>query len=135
MKTVYLNLLLLVFGGGVYGVIELIWRGRTHWTMVLLGGVCFLILYNLYARFPTMSLPEYCVFGSLIITSLEYVMGCVVNLYFDWNVWDYSDLPLNIMGQVCLLYSVYWGLLCVPMNYIFRLISGYLKPLMNVNKA
>ena len=41
-----LNKYLFLFGVGglLYILIELIWRGRSHWTMFLLGGICFVFL-------------------------------------------------------------------------------------------
>jgi len=37
-----------------------------------------------------------------------------VNIVLGWEVWDYSQLPLNIMGQVCLLYSGMWFFISMP---------------------
>ena len=31
-------------GGVLYVLIELAWRGRSHWTMFVLGGLCFVYL-------------------------------------------------------------------------------------------
>ena len=39
-----------------------------------------------------------CVVNTLLITGLEFVTGCVVNLGFGWNVWNYTNQPLNLMG-------------------------------------
>ncbi len=50
-------------------------------------------------------------FGSVILTSaLEFVTGFVLEKLFHSKWWDYSDLPFNIMGYVCLKFSLYWGL-------------------------
>lgn len=133
LKDISRDVLLFSAGGLAYGGIELLWRHRTHWTMMLTGGACFLALYKLYNRFPRLSLPEKCVLGSLVITSLEFAVGCVVNLTLNWGVWDYSKMPLNILGQVCLLYSVLWGLLCIPISSICRLINR--KKIIKYNKA
>ena len=46
--------------------------------------------------------------GSTIITVLEFITGCIVNLWLGWNVWDYSNLPLNLLGQICLPFSTLW---------------------------
>ncbi len=122
LKTISKDLLLFSVGGLSYGAMEILWRQRTHWSMVLTGGACFLALYKLYGRFPRLSMPEKCVLGSLVITSLEFAVGCVVNLALGWGVWDYSRMPMNLLGQVCLLYSVLWGFLCIPISGICRLI-------------
>ncbi len=118
LKNIQKDILLFSAGGIAYGGLELLWRQRTHWTMMVTGGVCFLALYKLYARFPRLSMPEKCVLGSLVITSLEFAVGCVVNLALGWNVWDYSRMPLNLLGQICILYSVLWGFLCIPISVL-----------------
>ena len=43
------------------------------------------------------------------------------------NVWDYSGFPLNIMGQVCLLYSVLWGLLSIVAIPLYRFFFSWLE--------
>lgn len=60
-----------------------------------------------------MPIWEQALIGSAIITSLEFITGCIVNLALGWNVWDYSGIPFNIMGQICLPYSVLWTFLSV----------------------
>lgn len=112
------DLVVFLIGGVAYSMIEILWRGNTHWTMVLLGGLCFLILYKLYGYLEKYSLLEKCVFGAIIITILEFSVGCVVNLLFQMNVWNYSSMPLNLFGQICILYSTLWGFLCIPINFI-----------------
>ena len=105
---------LLILGGLLYVVIELLFRGHSHWTMFLLGGICF-VLCGLLNEITckgnstsNMPLTKQMLYGAVIITVLEFITGCVVNLYLGWNVWDYSKLPLNIYGQVSLLFSIAW---------------------------
>lgn len=45
---------------------------------------------------------------------MEFVVGLIVNVAWKQNVWDYSNLPLNIMGQVCLPFSILWFLITIP---------------------
>ena len=40
--------------------------------------------------------------------------GVADNLVMGWNVWDYSSMPLNLYGQICLPFSGLWFLLCIP---------------------
>ena len=49
-----------------------------------------------------------------IITGIELVTGLIVNVALKWHVWDYSALPLNIAGQVSLVFSVVWFFLALP---------------------
>lgn len=102
------------FGGTVYCSIEILWRGRTHWTMAVLGGLCFLIIYLLNKKLKGKSLILRCVLGASIITALEFLVGYAVNIRLGWQVWDYSKLRFNLMGQICLRYFLLWFLLCIP---------------------
>ena len=95
-------------GAAGYPVIELIWRQSTHWSMALAGGTCLLLLYNLYGKFTKLSLGMKCVLGSGVITAVEFVAGLLVNCWQDWNVWDYSNTPGNIMGQICPQFTLLW---------------------------
>lgn len=63
------------------------------------------------------------VIGSVFITSIEFAFGVIFNILLKKNVWDYSRMPLNICGQICLLYSFVWGLLSI----IFIPFAEYLK--------
>ena len=108
-------------GAAGYPVIELIWRQSTHWSMALAGGTCLLLLYNLYGKFTKLSLGMKCVLGSGVITAVEFVAGLLVNCWQDWNVWDYSCFKFHFMGQICLVYSVVWGLLCLPMSGLCKI--------------
>ncbi len=119
-KNIRRDLALFCAGGLTYGGMELLWRQRTHWSMILTGGACFLSLYKLYEKFPHLSIPQKCVLGSCIITGFEFAVGCIVNLKFGWKVWDYSSMPINLKGQICLVYSVLWGFLCIPINALCK---------------
>lgn len=104
-------------GGIFYVIIELLWRGNSHWSMFVLGGLCFLIigLINEQSRGKIPLILQMSI-SAVIITALEFVTGYIVNIKLDMNVWNYSDLPYNIMGQVCLLYTILWfflSLLCI----------------------
>ncbi len=112
------DLVLFLLGGVFYALIEVVWRGYTHWSMLVLGGTVFLTLYKLFNKLDKLSLLEKCVIGAGIITMLEFITGCIVNLYFDMGVWNYSRMPFNLLGQVCILYSTMWGFLCIPINYL-----------------
>ena len=88
--------------------IEILWRGHTHWTMGVLGGVCFALigLLDEWQDHPPMLLQM--VQGAAIVTALELLVGLIVNRWLGWNVWDYSDMPYNVMGQICPQFMVAW---------------------------
>jgi uncharacterized membrane protein len=101
-------------GAIIYSLLEIAWRGFTHWTMALTGGLCLACIYFTNGHMNGKRLWKKCCVGCIIITIIEFAVGCVVNRILNWEVWDYSDHALNLFGQVCLLYTVIWFTLCVP---------------------
>ncbi|NLL45437.1 MAG: hypothetical protein GX250_01335 [Clostridiales bacterium] len=99
-------------GGSTYGAIELLFRGFTHWSMLLAGGVCFCLMYKI-SGMPIKRWRKW-LLGAVVITTVEFVAGAIVNIWLRWGVWDYSGHPLNLFGQVCLLFTLLWFLLCIP---------------------
>ena len=95
---------LFYLGGAAYMTLEFLWRGRSHGSMFLLGGGCFLALGQL--RRLKLPLPALSVLGSGVVTGLELLAGLTVNR--DHAVWDYSAMPLNFRGQICAPYSLLW---------------------------
>lgn len=102
--------ILFLVGGGVYVLMEILWRGYTHWTMFLLGGACFVVmgLLNEYKIPWHWCLLRQSIVSACIITVFEFLTGCIVNLWLGWQVWDYSSLPFNLHGQVCLYFFLLW---------------------------
>ena len=126
-NTVKGNITLFSIGGVSYGVIELIWRRYTHWTMVITGGVCFVLLYRIFKKLVHIALWKKCIIGSSLITFIEFISGCIVNLWGKLEVWDYSDMPANFLGQICLYYSILWGLLTIPIAAVCKMIRKMLR--------
>ncbi|MCM1506526.1 MAG: putative ABC transporter permease [Ruminococcus flavefaciens] len=114
------HLFAFLMGYFIYSLIEIINRGYTHWTMALTGGLILTILYALN-NIKTMTLIKSCFIGSVIITAIEFIVGVFDNIIMHWNVWDYSGMPFNVSGQICLLFSCYWFLLCIPAYYLCRI--------------
>lgn len=110
-----------------YGILEVLFRGYTHWSMLLTGGLCLLLLYLIAVR-SNWSLPKQWIAGAAIFTTLEFLVGIVVNLRLGWQVWDYSTQPLNLLGQICPLFSLIWLVLCIPAAAFCRRLHGYLCP-------
>ena len=111
--SVALHSVLGVIGGMAYMVIEILWRGHTHWSMGVLGGMCFVFIGLLDEWFEHPPLLLQMVQGAAIVTMLELITGIIVNMHLGWDVWDYSDMPGNFMGQVCPQFSVAWFFLSV----------------------
>jgi len=119
--------LLFILGGIVYTIIELLWRGSSHWSMYIVGGICFVLIGLINEIFTfNMYIEVQAAISSVIVTVLEFLSGIVVNIWLGWNVWDYSHLPLNVMGQVCLLYTVLWFFLSYLGIYLDDLFRWYL---------
>ncbi len=101
-----------------YALIELLWRGRTHWTMMLTGGACMAFIYFVEERYDNAPRWKRCLADTELISLLELTVGFFVNILLDWHVWDYSSLPFNLFGQICPLYAFLWFLLCMPATYL-----------------
>lgn len=111
-------IIVFLLGACGYGLLEILWRGYTHWTMALTGGFCMTMIFLVNESMPEAALSAKCLLGSAIITSAELIVGVTVNIILKWNVWDYSSLPMNFMGQICLPYTVLWYFLCIPVFWI-----------------
>ncbi len=120
LKTVFL----LLAGGLLYVAVELIWRGYSHWTMFFLGGTCFVLIGAINELIPwCMPLWKQAIIGAAIITLLEFLTGCIVNLWLGWNIWDYSSVPLNLLGQICVPYILLW----VPVSLGAIILDDWLR--------
>ena len=102
-------LFLFWFGGSAYVTIEVLFRGYSHWTMLLLSGIIFVIigLLNEYFTWDYSIIKQACI-GSIISTILEFITGIIVNIILKWNIWNYSNMFGNILGQICPLFTVLW---------------------------
>ena len=93
-------------GGAAYMTLEFLWRGRSHGSMFLLGGLCFLLIGKLSALLKRVPLAFQLVTSSVMITGLELATGLLVNR--DYSVWDYRTVSYNYLGQICLPFSLLW---------------------------
>ena len=101
-------------GGLIYVIMEYLFRGHSHWTMFIVGGLCFLLLGAINEIIPwEMPIWQQAIIGAVIVTAVEFISGCIINLWLGWNVWDYSGLPLNVLGQICIPFCAMWILLAV----------------------
>lgn len=126
-KTILKYFILGWFGGSTYCSLEVIFRGRSHWSMVALAFILFLLIGELNEVFPwETSLAKQGIIGACMVTVLEFITGCIVNIWLGWDVWDYSNMPLNILGQVCLPFSLLWILLSI----VCIIVDDYLRYLM-----
>ena len=109
-KLIIKYVVLFVIGGLVYCGIELMWRERTHISSFIMGGTAILVVGGLNESYDwDMPVWYQMLLSSLFITAMEYVVG--INFNADYHIWDYRELWLNVDGQICLGYSLLWGLL------------------------
>lgn len=112
-------------GSCAYPTLEMAWRGHTHYSMALAGGVCLCLIDHICCGIlEGRSLFTRCLAGSGLITGVELAAGILVNQVMGLRVWDYSHMPMNIMGQVCLPYSALWFGLTLPAMALCRLLRG-----------
>ena len=102
-------IVLTVIGGLLYFICELVTRGHSHWTMFIVGGVCGFLVGELDEMLSwEMPFLLQCVLGAVVVTAVEFVSGCIINLWLGWGVWDYSGLPCNVLGQISLPFTILW---------------------------
>lgn len=112
LKTIGRNAVLFAIGGTIYYMIELIWRGYSSLPMVLVGGLCFLFCgsINEFLGWDMLIWKQMfiCAVG---ITAIEFLSGYILNIVLGLGIWDYSNMPFNIIGQICLPFTVAWYIL------------------------
>lgn len=105
-----------------YRMIEVLWRGRTHWTMGICGGVCFLFIYVSELVYRRRRLAVRALISTVWVTAVEFFSGLLINRVFRLGVWDYSGMRFNLCGQISLIYSILWYFLCIPAHLLCRII-------------
>ena len=119
-------------GGIVYYFAEILFRGFSHFSMLICGGLCFLLVGNIGNLILNskdniiISIIKIMLIGTMIITTLEYITGMIVNVKYNLKVWDYSDMKYNVNGQICLLYSFFWALISLICVYVYNVMEEYL---------
>ena len=106
---------LIAAGGSTYYLIEIWFRGFSHWTMFVLGGVA-LTFCSFQGEVMHWSEPMWIqiIRAVLFLTSLEFMTGIICNKWLKIGIWDYRDQPFQLCGQICLPFMVMFsGLLCL----------------------
>lgn len=97
-------------GGSTYVTVEVFFRSRSHWTMFVVASVVFIAvgLLNELSSWET-SLIWQVLIGVAMATLVELLTGLVVNCWLGWGIWDYSQMPGNLWGQICPQFSAAWS--------------------------
>jgi uncharacterized membrane protein len=111
-------LLWFIMGGLIYYGIEGFWRihsnhGWANITMFFIGGLCFVLVgsINTIPSFYNSSMRLQAMIGAFMVLIIEFISGIILNCILGLGIWNYSNTPFNILGQVCLLYGILWFLL------------------------
>ena len=123
MKKLMEVLFLWGIGGAIYYSFEIIFRGFSHWSMFVLGGICFVFFYIQGKMVHWQdSLVRQTLRCLVFVISSEFITGIIVNKWLGLNVWDYSKLPFQLFGQICLPFAVIFSGLCA----VGIILSGYI---------
>ncbi|MBC7959154.1 MAG: hypothetical protein H7X94_04730 [Vallitaleaceae bacterium] len=132
-NSLKLAILFLLFSYTYY-FLEILYDGRSHWTMFVCGGLSGIFGHLLVQAIPEMPILEKSLLITLMILALEYISGYFVNIQMGLQVWDYSALPLNIDGQICFRFALLWFVVFSPFivwisDEIGYLMYGEAKPM------
>lgn len=139
IREAVLSMLLWTWTGTVYFFIEVAWktfRGRPEtisWTMLLLAVILAIPLERCGAEMPWHSpiWAQGLVCGTAI-TAVELIAGLVLNVWLGLGIWDYSGLPFNFMGQICLQFWLIWCLVSMPaiiiLDFLRYAVAGGERP-------
>lgn len=108
--------------GAIYMLIELLYRGYTHYSMGLLAFCVGLLIGALNEVLPKRTpLILQGFLGACIAIAGEYLFGMIFNK--NYEIWSYLDQPFNFQGQVCLkFFSAWYGL-----SIVVIVLDDYLK--------
>ena len=123
-RSLEVVVLFLIGSVGYYGI-EVLWRGHSHWSMALVGGICFLLIGGLNERYFQWNM---CLFfqslvGAVCVTLVELLAGLILNVWLDLGIWDYSNLPLQLWGQISLLFTIFW----IPLSMLGIVLDDWIR--------
>lgn len=125
-SNMVLSMLLWVWGGTVYFLMEVAWktfRGRPEtisWLMLIVAFLLCIPIERCGAELPW-NIPIWlqALICGVLVTLVELLSGLILNVKLDLNIWDYSDLWGNFMGQICPQFSLLWFALCLIFIPVF----------------
>lgn len=113
-KIIFEYIILFFIGGIAYYFIERLWKGYfPHFSMFIVGGIAFILLGFINSRYLEWKMPlvEQMFIAGFVITVVELFAGLILNIWLKLNIWDYSNIPYNFLGQICLSYFALWQFL------------------------
>ena len=124
MQSIIKFVVVFIAGGLIYGAMEIIFRGHTHWSMMVAGGICAIFLYLIAVKSREPLWMKW-IMGGAVITTVEFMAGIIVNIVLGWNVWSYAHNRANLFGQICLLFTLLWVLISVPGIWLMQVVSRH----------
>ena len=108
MKVFFKYVCLFLIGGSIYYGIEVLFRGYSYIAMACCGGMLFVLIgeFNEIYSWDTPFWKQM-LFGSIVATAVEFLLGFLL-LILGNPMWDYSSMPFNIMGIICLPFTIAW---------------------------
>ncbi len=134
-----LSMLLWSWGGTVYFLLEVAFKSftghpeRISWTMLVVAILLTIPVERAGEQLPwAVPLWLQALVCAALVTAVELGAGCVINLWLDLDVWDYTAMPGNLWGQICPQYSAIWWVLClvfIPMfDWLRWAVEGGVRP-------
>lgn len=124
---------LFLLGGTTYYSLEMTFRGFSHWSMFVLGGLCmaFFAFQGKVTHWRE-ALWKQIIRCTIFVTACEFITGLIVNKWLRLAVWDYSNQPFHLFGQICLPFAVLFSGLCalgiLASGYLLHWLFGEEKP-------
>ena len=86
----------------------------------MVWGFAFAIGTTISYRFRNAKWWKLIILGSVFGGSFEYLCSMITEYFFDQIYWDYSHLPFNVNGRICLLFCLFWGIaLLINLKVLF----------------
>ena len=123
MKVFLKYLTLFLVGGVFYYSLEVIFRGYSFPAMAVCGGLCFIICGAINEKSRCMPLVLQQLIAASGITVIEFIFGLILNVWLGLDMWDYSNMPGNVLGQICPQFMVLWFFLsaiCIILDDVIR---------------
>ncbi|WP_434797527.1 putative ABC transporter permease [Terrisporobacter vanillatitrophus] len=119
LNTTLKYLTLFLIGGITYYFIEIAYRGYSHFSMVIVGGLCFILIGSIN-ELSNKEIPLLLqmLISVLLVDIVELISGIIINRILLLNVWDYSQLKYNYLGQISLNSSIAWFFLSLFAIYM-----------------
>ncbi|MTI65177.1 MAG: hypothetical protein FH753_01055 [Firmicutes bacterium] len=110
--------------GVFYYGIEILWRGYSHLAMIIVAGLCGVLIGYINEYFTwDMLVWKQCGIATIIVLIVEFISGCILNLWLGLNIWSYAGVPFNLLGQICLQFALAW----LPLTLVAILLDDLIR--------